>query len=139
MKFKTLLLICASGLLMSLAYIAYLFYIEGQMVFPKSAKGNFIQNPSIATVENISKIKWSLPEKCDYNSYEVREEGYIPNAGMLWGGNGASCGRTEKGFECQAELHPEMKGDGRDWVIQAYGYGCTNGNFYISKPGTGTF
>ena len=138
-KLKILLIICTSGLVISLGYIAYIFQTDGQMVFPKPATGSFIQGPTLASNENTPKIKWILPEKCDYNSYEVREEGYAPNTGMLWGGGDASCVQAETGFQCQAELHPEMRGNERHWVIQAYGYGCVSASAYISKPVTETY
>lgn len=138
-KLKILLIICTSSLVISLACIVYIFQTDGQMVFPKSATGSFIQSPILASDENASKIKWTLPEKCDYNSYEVREERYTPNTGMLWGGGDASCVQTKTGFQCQAELHPGMTGNERHWIIQAYGYGCVSAGAFISKPVTETY
>jgi hypothetical protein len=138
-KIKILLLICTGGLLISLTYIAYLFKTDGQMVFPKPAIGSFIRKPGLVSEGNIQKITWTIPEKCDYNSYEVREEGYVPNTGMLWGGGDVSCMQTDAGFQCQTDLHPEMKRDGRHWIIQGYGYGCVGKHPYISQPVTETY
>lgn len=51
---------------------------------------------------------------------------------MLWGGVDASCTLIDVGYECFAELHPEMNGRDTQWTIQASAHDCDGGDYYIS-------
>jgi hypothetical protein len=102
------------------------------MIFPKPPHGRFVQSPTVFTTEDPHVIKWTLPEKCDHNSYEVQEAGYESDSGKLWGGMSASCAQTENGFECQAEEHPQMKEKDGPWQVQSSSYGCEGDGYFIS-------
>jgi hypothetical protein len=107
---------------------------DGQMTFPKSPHGSFIQNPAITTDGSTRKISWIIPIKCARASYEARETGYVSGSKMFWGGiENATCVVEENGYHCQAALHPEMKGSDKRWTIQASAYECTDGNYYVSE------
>ena len=116
----------------SFAIIFFTVKADGQMVFPKKPHGEFIRSPTIISKEATPIITWVLPVRCENNSYEVQEVGYEPASGKLWGGSEASCAKTENGFECRAEVHPEMGGKASSWRIQSLAYGCEGGDYFIS-------
>jgi len=115
-----------------LASAAFALHADGHMIFPKDVHGDFVQVPEIFFDGETRDIRWILPEKCAHVSYEVQEVGYEPDSGMLWGGGGALCALTKKGHECQADTHPEMSGDDKQWLIQASAYECEGGDYFIS-------
>jgi hypothetical protein len=121
---------CLAGLL----FLFFKLRSDEQMAFPKTPHGQFIQNPIIMTDESTRIISWTLPVQCNRASYEFQEEGYKPNSNMLWGGGEkAICAAEREGYRCRADLHPEMKENDKQWIIQASAYDCADKNYYISE------
>ncbi|MCK9360832.1 hypothetical protein M0Q28_01215 [Patescibacteria group bacterium] len=122
----------------TIGVVAYLIQNDVQMVFPRKAHGEFRQAPKLAVESQKASITWILGQKCDYNAYEAQEVGYKPDSDMFWGGQGASCTEAESEFLCRANIHPAMTGGG-EWRVQATGYGCTDGAYFVSEPMTISF
>lgn len=136
MKKSTVILLLGllTVLILASAYAILTIQNDGLMIFPRKPHGQFIQAPIMSKDGETSVISWILPVNCTYNSYEVQEVGYKSDSKKLWGGiENASCTRINNGYSCKAEVHPEMKGDNKEWQIQATAYECADGNYYISK------
>ncbi|MCC6564074.1 hypothetical protein IT087_04250 [Candidatus Uhrbacteria bacterium] len=118
--------------------VAYLMQSDGQMIFPRKARGTFVQAPKLTVEQQNASITWMLDEKCDYNAYEAQEVAYKPDSDMFWGGVSAVCEKSDEKFLCSAKIHPEMTGGGQ-WRVQATGYGCSDEKSFVSEPMTISF
>lgn len=133
MSKKTILFSTGILAIAILAALAVLFQADGQMAFPKTPHGDFVQEPALILDRQERMVEWTLPANCADASYEVQGVDYKRDSEMLWGGQKTSCNRTENGYHCQAAAHPGMEGEEKRWVIQAYGYECDDGKYYVSE------
>ena len=107
---------------------------SGRMIFPKSPRGEFVRQPQMISENGVKKINWILPEPCTYVSYEAQEIGYMPDTGMFWGGkDGVECTEQEDGYFCEVDANVEIQERDSKWNVQAKGYECENGDYYVSE------
>jgi len=129
-----MLLFSLEILLVISCFAVYFLQKDVGTIFPKTPHGTLIQQPMLVTTGTQQVIQWIIPEKCAVNELEVQDAKYKSDSSLFWGGNTSStCSQTENGYQCQAEILPEMKERFGQWNIQVSSYQCTNGDYFVSK------
>lgn len=134
MKTSRIAFFTALFLLVGLAASAlYLTRNDRRMVFPKKPHGRFVQAPHFSDKNGLREITWTLPKACANSSYEVREVGYKPDSGRLWGGvTSTDCAKIDDGFQCRTEMHPSMNEENGPWEVQASAFDCEGNDYFVS-------
>lgn len=136
MRKSTIAIICVLVLLGAGGVVYRLWTKSVTPPFPAKPRGAFVAQPAIVDRGGNKVVEWILPEKCEYNGYQIQQKGYYtlaPEAAFWSGLDSVGCIQEGMVYVCRAGLLPEINEKVGQGNLQASAHGCPSGEYFQSQ------